>query len=184
MSSQIAACAEMLWHCLVELTRLRPCRARTHGRHLHQSEPLPEGWLTDANGFETLLASARETAKVGTRLGVQRLYLHGTRVGDIGIPIPKIGPFAPGIEQRARDTLDRICDLIEAEEEDFTLENLNLIDHPGCPFGSAANFVALVSAVNRPQLRMKLDLHADRRGRPDLLASGRSAMDRRGARGR
>ncbi|MFD1810144.1 hypothetical protein ACFSHQ_24980 [Gemmobacter lanyuensis] len=41
----------------------------------------------------------------------------------------------------------------------FTLENLNPIDHPGCPFGSTAAVLSLVSAVNRPQLRINLDLY-------------------------
>lgn len=61
-----------------------------------------EGRLTDAEGCEMLLASAKETARVGKRLGVQRLNLHGTGLGDGGVPIPHIGAFAPGMEQRAR----------------------------------------------------------------------------------
>ena len=90
-----------------------------------------EGRLTDPQGCEMLLASAAETAKVGKRLGVHRLNLHGTALGDMGIPIHKIGAFAPGMVIRARDTLNRICDPAEAEGQVFTLENLNPIDHPG-----------------------------------------------------
>lgn len=59
---------------------------------------------------------------------------------------------------KARDTLRRICDLAEPEGVVFTLENLNLRDHHGCPFNSTADVLALVSAVNRPQLRINLDL--------------------------
>jgi hydroxypyruvate isomerase len=74
---------------------------------------------------------------VGKRLGVQRLNLHGTGLGDHGHSDPANRRLcAPGMEQRARDTLHRICDLAEAEGVVFTLENLNPIDHPGCPFGS------------------------------------------------
>ena len=40
------------------------------------------GRLTDQTGAERLLASARETAEVGKRLGVQRFNLHGTGPGD------------------------------------------------------------------------------------------------------
>ncbi len=41
----------------------------------------------------------------------------------------------------------------------FTLENLNLpVDHPGVPFGHAQDTLALVSSVNRPSLRLNLDL--------------------------
>ncbi|MCX7890420.1 MAG: TIM barrel protein [Rhodobacteraceae bacterium] len=127
------------------------------------------GRLTDAEGCEMLLASARETAKVGKRLGVQRLNLHGTGLGDMGLPIPHIGSFAPGMEIRARDTLHRLCDLAEAEGVTFTLENLNPIDHPGCPFGSTAAVLGLVSAVNRPQLRINLDLYHTQIGEGDLI---------------
>lgn len=127
------------------------------------------GRLADAEGAEMLLRSARETVQVGKRLGVQRLNLHGTGLGDQGIPIPRIGAFAPGMGIRARDTLHRICDLAEAAGVVFTLENLNPIDHPGCPFGSTADVLALVSAVNRPQLRINLDLYHTQIGEGDLI---------------
>jgi hydroxypyruvate isomerase len=87
----------------------------------------------------------------------------------MGIPIPQIGAFSPGMEQRARDTLHRICDLAESTGQVFTLENLNPIDHPGCPFGSTAAVLGLVSAVNRPQLRINLDLYHTQIGEGDLI---------------
>jgi len=128
-----------------------------------------KGRLSDKDGAAALLKSVRETVAVGKRLGVHRLNLHGTGLGDMGIPIPKIGSFAPGMVTRARDTLHRICDLAEAEGVVFTLENLNPIDHPGCPFGSTAEVLALVSAVNRPQLRINLDLYHTQIGEGDLI---------------
>jgi hydroxypyruvate isomerase len=73
------------------------------------------------------------------------------------------------MDQRARDTLHRICDLAETEGVVFTLENLNPIDHPGCPFGSTADVLALVSAVNRPGLRINLDLYHTQIGEGDLI---------------
>ncbi|MFD1810110.1 TIM barrel protein [Gemmobacter lanyuensis] len=51
----------------------------------------------------------------------------------------------------------------------FTLENLNPIDHPGCPFGSTEAVLSLVSAVNRPQLRINLDLYHTQIGEGDLV---------------
>jgi hydroxypyruvate isomerase len=128
-----------------------------------------QGRLTDPEGCEMLLKSVRETAAVGQRLGVHRLNLHGTGLGDMGIPIPQIGAFAPGMESRARDTLHRICDLAETSGQVFTLENLNPIDHPGCSFGSTAAVFGLVSAVNRPQLRINLDLYHTQIGEGDLI---------------
>ena len=41
---------------------------------------------------------------------------------------------------KAKDTLMRICDMAEEEDVTFCLENLNLLDHPGCPFGSTEGF--------------------------------------------
>ena len=51
----------------------------------------------------------------------------------------------------------------------YTLENLNLLDHPGCPFGTTEDVLALVSAVNRPQLRINLDLYHTQIGEGDLV---------------
>lgn len=128
-----------------------------------------EGRLADAEGADMLLKSARETAQIGKRLGVDRLNLHGTGLGDGGIPIPLHGTFAPGMELRARDTLHRICDMAEEEGVTFTLENLNPLDHPGCPFGSTEAVLSLVSAVNRPQMKINLDLYHTQIGEGDLI---------------
>ena len=128
-----------------------------------------KGRLADKEGAAMLLASARETALVGKRLGVQRLNLHGTGLGDFGLPIPHLTSFAPGMELRARDTLHRICDLAEELDVTFTLENLNLREHPGCPFNSTAAVLSLVSVVNRPQLRINLDLYHTQIGEGDVI---------------
>jgi hydroxypyruvate isomerase len=187
MTFQLAACAEMLWRDRPiewRASRLKEmgfgvglwnwpawdlAKLEATGATFTIMNGYLEGRLTDAEGCEMLLASAKKTAAVGKRLGVHRLNLHGTGLGDMGIPIPKIGAFAPGMVIRARDTLNRICDLAEASGQVFTLENLNPIDHPGCPFGTTANVLALVSAVNRPQLRINLDLYHTQIGEGDLI---------------
>ena len=128
-----------------------------------------EGRLADAEGADMLLKSARETAKVGKRLGVARLNLHGTGLGDRGIPIARTEVVSGAMWLKARETLNRICDMAEKEGVTFTLENLNLLDHPGCPFGSTADVLALVSSVNRPQLRINLDLYHTQIGEGDLV---------------
>ena len=187
MTFHLAACAEMLWPDKPidwRASRLKEmgfgvglwnwpawdlAKLEATGATFTIMNGYLEGRLTDAEGCEMLLVSAAETAKVGKRLGVQRLNLHGTGLGDMGIPIPKIGACAPGMVIRARDTLHRICDQAEAEGQVFTLENLNPLDHPGCPFGSTADVLALVSAVNRPQLRINLDLYHTQIGEGDLI---------------
>lgn len=184
---QLAACAEMLWPERPIEWRAARLTERGLGVGLwnwpdHDLAALEkvganytimngylQGRLSDPEGAELLLASARETAQVGKRLGVERLNLHGTGLGDGGIPIPLHGSLSPGMTLRARDTLHRICDLAEEEGVVFTLENLNPLDHPGCPFGSTADVLALVSAVDRPQLRINLDLYHTQIGEGDLV---------------
>ena len=128
-----------------------------------------EGRLSDDAGADMLLASARETALVGKRLGVARLNLHGTGLGEGGRP--KLAEVATPLKWvKAIDTLHRICDLAEELDVQFTLENLNLpVDHAGVPFARAEETLALVSAVNRPQLRLNLDLYHAQIGEGNLI---------------
>ncbi|WP_240768840.1 TIM barrel protein [Paracoccus liaowanqingii] len=127
------------------------------------------GRLADDEGADLLLASARETVRIGKRLGVSRLNLHGTGLGEGGIPVRQHEQVTGAMWIKARDTLNRICDLAEQEGVVFTLENLNQIDHPGCPFGATADVLALVSSVDRPQLRINLDLYHTQIGEGDLI---------------
>jgi hydroxypyruvate isomerase len=187
MAFQLAACAEMLWRdrpISWRASRLKEmgfgvglwnwtdwdltALERTGATFTIMNGYL-KGRLSDKDGAATLLKSARETAIVGKRLGVQRLNLHGTGLGDLGLPIPHLASFAPGMEIRARDTLHRICDLAEELDVTFTLENLNLREHPGCPFNSTAAVLSLVSAVNRPRLRINLDLYHTQIGEGDVI---------------
>ena len=187
MTFQLAACAEMLWQDKPIHWRA----ARLHemgfgvglwnwpdwdlgalektGATFTIMNGYLEGRLADAAGADMLLASAREAAEVGKRLGVHRLNLHGTGLGDHGIPIPQMAHVAPGMWLRARDTLHRICDMAEELGVAFTLENLNLREHPGCPFNSTADVLSLVSAVDRPQLRINLDLYHTQIGEGDVI---------------
>lgn len=128
-----------------------------------------EGRLADDAGADVLLASARETAQVGKRLGVARLNLHGTGLGEGGRPV--LAEVATPLKWvKALDTLNRICDLAEELGVVFTLENLNLpVDHAGVPFARAEETLALVSAVDRPQLRLNLDLYHAQIGEGNLI---------------
>ena len=52
----------------------------------------------------------------------------------------------------------------------FCLENLNTaVDHPGAPFARARDTLALVEAVDRPGLRMMLDLYHAQIGEGNLI---------------
>ena len=70
---------------------------------------------------------------------------------------------------KARDTLHRICDLAEDFSVVCTLDNLNLFDHPGFPFGAAEDVLALVSFVNRLQSWINLLLYRTQIGEGDVL---------------
>lgn len=128
-----------------------------------------EGRLADDEGAKALLASARETAEVGKRLGVARLNLHGTGLGEGGRPV--LAEVATPLKWvKTLDTLNRICDLAEELDVVFTLENLNLpVDHAGVPFARAEETLALVSAVDRPSLRLNLDLYHAQIGEGNLI---------------
>ncbi|MAC77854.1 MAG: hydroxypyruvate isomerase [Rhodobacteraceae bacterium] len=184
---QLAACAEMLWPD--RPIDWRAARLTEHGLGVglrnwpdHDLDALEkvganytimngylQGRLADDEGAEMLLSSARKTAQVGKRLGVDRLNLHGTGLGDGGIPIWQHDVITGPMWLKARDTLSRVCDMAEEEGVVFTLENLNLMDHPGCPFGSTADVLALVSSIDRPQLRINLDLYHTQIGEGDLI---------------
>lgn len=183
----LAACAEMLWRDKPVDWRVSRLKEMGFGVGLwnwpdHDLVKLEktgatftimngylQGRLADDEGADLLLKTARETAKVGKRLGVARLNLHGTGLGDGGIPIVQADVVSGAMWFKARDTLNRICDMAEEEGVTYTLENLNLLDHPGCPFGSTADVLALVSSVNRPQLRINLDLYHTQIGEGDLM---------------
>jgi hydroxypyruvate isomerase len=183
----LAACAEMLWREKPMAWRVQRLTELGFGVGLwnwrdHDLAMLERsgadftimngyvgGRLADDEGAAELLRSARETVKVGKRLGVQRLNLHGTGLGEGGMPIVRSEVTTGAMWLKARDTLNRIADLGEEEGVIFTLENLNPIDHPGCPFGRTADVLALVAAIDRPALRINLDLYHTQLGEGDLI---------------
>lgn len=191
----LAACAEMLWQDkpmqwrLGRLTELGfQCGIWNWGSHdlamLEKSGAVfssmtgyVTGRLSDDEGADELLASARQSIEVGKRLNVARLNLHGTGLGDGGLPVTPVHDVTGAMWLKARDTLNRIADLGERHGAVFMLENLNLpVDHPGVPFARIADTLALVSSVNRPQLTLNLDLYHVQIGEGDLISWCRRAL--------
>lgn len=184
---QLAACAEMLW--LDKPIEWRAARLSEQGFGVglwnwpaHNIERLAsvganftimngylEGRLDDAEGADILVNSIRETAQIGKQLGVDRLNIHGTGLGDNGVPVVPRDVVTDAMWTKATETLHRICDLAEQEQVCITLENLNPLEHPGCPFHTTEDVLALVSGVNRPQLKMNLDLYHTQLGDGDLV---------------
>ncbi|WP_112996358.1 TIM barrel protein [Hyphomicrobiales bacterium] len=135
------------------------------------------GRLTDDDGAAELLETARQTARIGKRLGVQRLNLHGTGLGEGGLPVQPIEVVTGAMWLKARDTLCRVVDMAEEESVTFTLENLNLpVDHPGVPFGRAEDTLVLVASVNHPRLRLNLDLYHAQIGEGNLIELCRKCL--------
>lgn len=192
---QLAACAEMLWRDRPMEWRVKRLTELGFGVGLwnwpdHDLKMLEKsganftimngylrGRLADDEGAAELLKTAYETAQVGKRLGVARLNLHGTGLGEGGLPVTPCAVVTGQMWLKAYDTLRRIADLGEKEGVTFTLENLNLpVDHPGVPFGRAEDTLALVSAVNHPNLRLNLDLYHAQIGEGNLIELCRKSL--------
>ncbi|MFI6574162.1 TIM barrel protein [Nocardiopsis sp. NPDC050513] len=129
------------------------------------------GSLTDPDGAAELVRTAEESVRVAQRLGCPRLNLHGTGLDGEGLPVrPVTGPATGPMWIAAHRTLTRLAELGERTGTTFTLENLNTaVDHPGVPFATAADTMALVAAVDRPGLRMNLDLYHAQIGEGNLI---------------
>ena len=185
----LAACAEMLWRDKPMQWRLRRLTElgfqagiwdwRAHdlasleksGAIFSSMTGYTTGRLSDDEGAKALLATAREAIEVGKRLNVARLNLHGTGLGEGGIPVAPCEVVTGPMWLKARDTLSRIADLGAERGVTFMLENLNLpVDHPGVPFARIEDTLALVSSVDRPELRLNLDLYHVQIGEGNLIS--------------
>lgn len=138
------------------------------------------GNLTDPDGAAELLRTAEESIDAAERLGCPRLNLHGTGLDGDGLPVqPVEGEATAEMWSAARGTLGKVAELGERAGVTFTLENLNTaVDHPGVPFAKAADTLALVAAVDRPGLRMNLDLYHAQIGEGNLIELVRAAHGR------
>ncbi|MFC6062898.1 TIM barrel protein [Streptomyces ochraceiscleroticus] len=136
-----------------------------------------EGDLTDPDGIDALLTTARKSLDVAAELDCPRLNLHGTGLDGKGLPVRPVETVTSTMWLTAADTLRRVAALGEEAGRVFTLENLNLaVDHPGTPFARAADTLALVRAVNSPYLRMNLDLYHAQIGEGNLTDLTRQAL--------
>ncbi|GAA3556140.1 TIM barrel protein [Microlunatus spumicola] len=134
------------------------------------------GTLIDPEGADALLATAAESIPVAKRLGIPRLNLHGTGLGEGGLPVQPVEVVTGPMWVAAVDTLRRVAALGAEHDVVFCLENLNTaVDHPGVPFARAEDTLALVEAVGSPHLRMMLDLYHAQIGEGNLIELCRRA---------
>lgn len=128
------------------------------------------GNLTDEEDIAQLLHSARQSLVVAQRLNCPSLNLHGTGLDPQGLPVKPVQVVTGAMWLKAAETLTRLAQMGEEADKVFTLENLNLpLDHPGTPFARAGDTLALVEAVNRPGLKMNLDLYHAQIGEGNLI---------------
>ncbi|MHA6523269.1 TIM barrel protein [Tessaracoccus sp. G1721] len=188
MSYRLAASAEMIYLDLPFLERVRRIHERGllveiwdwsnkdidalagSGASIVSMTGYLTGTLTDDDGIEHFLSTAERSIEVAKRLGCPSLNVHGTGLGEGGLPVKPVQVVTPTMWLRAADTLRRLADLGARHDKVFTLENLNLpVDHPGTPFALAADTRALVAAVDSPHLRMNLDLYHAQIGEGNLV---------------
>lgn len=191
----LAACAEMLWTDQPIAWRLRRLTEmgflaeiwdwtqhdiadlEGSGATFSSMTGYISGRLTDDAGATELLETAKASIAVAQRIGCPRLNLHGTGLGPGGRPVTPMHTINGADWLKARDTLERLADLAEQHGVTFVLENLNTaLDHPGVPFARAQDTLALVSSINRPGLRLNLDLYHAQIGEGHLIELCRQAM--------
>lgn len=187
----LAACAEMIFTDLPFLDRVQRiaarglkvemwdwtakdldalASARADGVEVVSMTGYIEGDLTTDDGTARLLVTAEQSLAAAERIDCPRLNVHGTGLGEGGIPVVANEHPAPTDWLRAADTLRLLAELGRTAGRVFTLENLNLpVDHPGCPFALARDTRALVQAVDSPHLRMNLDLYHAQIGEGNLI---------------
>lgn len=136
------------------------------------------GTLADREGADELVATARESVAVAERLGIPKLNLHGTGLGPTGLPVvPCAGEATGPMWAQAARTLTRLGELGAEHGVTFVLENLNTtVDHPGVPFATAADALALVEVVDHPNVRLMLDLYHAQIGEGNLIELCRRAL--------
>ncbi|WP_104204861.1 TIM barrel protein [Billgrantia saliphila] len=128
------------------------------------------GTLADEEGADEMVRTARESLEVARTLGIPRLNLHGTGLDGRGMPVEPVCETTGAMWLKAHDTLNRLADLGQAHGVTFVLENLNTtVDHPGVPFARASDVLALVASVDRPEVRMMLDLYHAQIGEGNLI---------------
>jgi hydroxypyruvate isomerase len=130
------------------------------------------GDLYDADGGREVVRTAKLAVEAATRLGCPRLVLHGAELDRSrnGLPFHPQSVVTGRMWLNAYRTLDELAGLAEANGVVFCLENLNLVvDHVGVPFGLAEDVLALVETLDRPGVRMLLDLYHAQIGEGNLV---------------
>ena len=178
MTFELAVCAEMVYLELPLIERIHrihdagfaveiwdwtvkdPAELRATGAAFTSMTGYVTGDLITADGADDLLRTAEQAIPFAQAIRCSSLNLHGTGLGEGGIPLRPVEVITGEMWLAAGRTLSRIAELAERHGVTFVRENLNTeVDHPGAPFARAADTLALVSAVCSPQLKLNLDVY-------------------------
>ena len=130
------------------------------------------GDLYDTAGGEELFATAKLAVAAAQKIGCPRLVVHGAELDGSrnGLPFRPQAVTTGQMWLNAYRTLERLASLGEDNGVVFCLENLNLlVDHPGTPFGRAEDTLTLVGTLDRPGVRLMLDLYHAQIGEGNLV---------------
>lgn len=195
MTFTLAVCSEMVYLDLPHLDRVR--RIYEHGfaaeiwgwsdrdaaalvatgAQFTSMTGYLHGDLVTERGSADLLATAEQSVSFAQAIGCSSLNLHGTGLGEGGLPVSPTSVVTGEMWLAAVASLSRVAELAERHDVTFVLENLNTtVDHPGTPFARASETMALVSAVGSPHLRMNLDLYHAQIGEGDLAGLIRRSL--------
>ncbi len=195
MSFRLAVCAEMVYGQLpliervnrihgqgfeVELwdTRERDITAlAATGARFSSMSGYFGGSLIDPDGADEVLASAEKLIPTALKLGVERMVVHPAELGEGGLAVRPAHRSTGQMWLTGLRTLERLAVLGEQNGVTFALENLNtILDHPGIPLARAKDTLALVSAVDHPNVKMMLDLYHAQMGEGNLIELVRAAL--------
>jgi hydroxypyruvate isomerase len=195
MAFDLAACSEMIFTELPLVERVKridalgfaceiwgwtdkdPVALAGTGARFTSMTGYVEGDLTTPGGADALLRSAEPSIAFAREIGCTTLNIHGTGLGEGGLPVRPVEVVTGGMWLAALRTLERVAELAEREGVTYVIENLNLeVDHPGTPFAHAADTLELVRAVGSPHLKMNLDLYHAQIGEGNLVELIRRAV--------
>ncbi|WP_456696419.1 TIM barrel protein [Aeromicrobium sp. P5_D10] len=195
MTFTLAICSEMVYTDLPHLDRVErihaagfaaeiwdwtakdPAALIATGATFTSMTGYVSGDLITREGADELLRTAELSIPFAQAIGSPSLNLHGTGLGEGGIPVRPVEVVTGDMWLAALRTLTCVAELGETHGVTFVLENLNTeVDHPGTPFGKAADTLALVAAVDSPHLKMNLDLYHAQIGEGNLVELIRRAV--------
>jgi hydroxypyruvate isomerase len=136
------------------------------------------GDLYDAEGGKVMFETAKQAVEAAKVIDCPRLVVHGAELDGSrnGLPFRPQQVTTGQMWLNAYRTLERLAQLGEDNGVVFCLENLNLyVDHMGTPFGKAEDTMTLVGTLDRPAVRMMLDLYHAQIGEGNLVELVRKA---------